>query len=288
VENVTISGCRFLGDGVALAGVSTGGEISKINGKYLGRNGAVRNVVLENLYFERIVSEAIDINWHTQDLRATNITCYNCDVGGVDEIIDVGGDVHTTAANECRNIRFTNVFIKNDAAGPIETVSVHVKGRSRNVSFHNLRIVRRNEAGAGSAGVRVWNSDDTVFDGLVVDGCASGIVSAARGQHVPKRLKFMNVTVRNYDGEAIQLEGENCVLDGFEIDGTGAGAQAMDLLAFTNSTIRNGRITTAGRLGVRVQPSCSSVVIDNVIIRGTPPGRKFNVRGRNIRLSRIG
>ena len=287
VEDVMIQGCRFMGEGVALTGISTGGDISKTNGKHLHRDGAVRNIVLENLYFERTVTEAIDINWHTRDVRATNITCRNCDVGGMNEVIDIGGDVHTTEVNDCRNISFTNVIIENDVAGPTETVSVHIKGRSRNVSFHSLRILRRNEVGSGSAGVRVWNSDDTTLNGLIVDGCASGVVSAARGQQVPKRLKLRAVTIRNYDGEAIQLEGQDSLLDGFDIDGTGSAPQAVDLLSLTNSTIRNGRIRTKGRSGVRVQPSCSQLTVDNVAVTGALAGKSFDVRGRNIRLSRV-
>lgn len=188
VEQVTIRDGRFLGGGVALTGVSTGGEIDKVNGKFVGRDGAVKNLLLDKLYFERTVSEAIDLNWHTQGVRATNIRCYNCDTGGVDEIIDIGGDVRTTEANQCRDIRFSNVSIVNDLPGATKTVAVQVKGRSRNVFFSNLKISRRGEAGAGSAGVRVWNSDNTGFDGLEIDGSAFGILSTARGQRVPKRL----------------------------------------------------------------------------------------------------
>jgi hypothetical protein len=288
VEDVRVKDCRFLGEAIALGGISTGGDLSKVNGKFLGSNGAVRNIVLENLYFERTVTEAIDINWHTQNVRAANITCVNCNTGGVDEVIDIGGDINATEANRCRNIRFSKVLIRNDAAGPTETIAVHVKGGSRDIEFRDLKILRRNEVGSGSAGVRVWNSNDARFDGVVVDGCASGIVSAARGQYLPQRLRFTNVTVRNYDGEAIQLEGKDCVLDGFDIDGTGTASQAIDLIAFTDSTIRNGRIRTSGRTGIRVQRNCSRVSIDNVTVNGSPSGKKLDVRGRDVRVSRIG
>lgn len=284
VHGVIIEDTRFLGDGVALAGIATGGQISKVDGRPINSNGAVDDIRLERLYFERTFTEAIDINWHTQNIYIRDIHAYNCDVGGVDEVIDIGGDVHTTATNACRNISLENVTIENDTPGQTDTVGIHVKGQSRNVSLRNIKMKRVSATG-NNAGIRIWNTNETLVDGLVVDGYAYGVVSAAAGYRPPEAITLKNVDIKNYRRDAIQLEGRGIALEGFNIDGARADGVGLELIGVSGIVMRNGTMRHVGVRGLRVGQYSSEVLVEDVTADGLRSGKAFDIRSRNVKFA---
>lgn len=284
VEGVRVTDTRFLGAGVAMLGIATGGQISKVDGKGINADGAVRNVRLERLYFEKIRSEAIDINWHTRNLVARAITAIDCDLGGEDEAIDIGGDLDATEANNCRDIVFEDVMVRNSSARSSDTIGIHVKGGSRNVILRNVRISRPPAPGR-TVGLRIWNALDTNVEGLVVDGCTYGVVSVGSGNRVPAGMALRKLAVRHYQEDAIELQGDRIVLDDFEVDESRAKGVGLELLNASRATVRNGRITTRGRVGIKVRPTTSASVLENVAVNGRHKGAGFELQTRGVRLA---
>lgn len=277
VEGVTIEGNRFLGNAVALAGVATGCQISKVDGTQIVTDGVVNNVTIRNNYFERTVDEAVDINWHTQNAVIDGNTCVNCDYGGANEIIDVGGDVATTSANQCRNITITNNKIVNDIAGAATTVAIHIKGRSNDVIVADNVIVRTNDTGS-NVGIRIWNTDDTIVRNNCISGYASAVTSTDAGENLPQRCLISGNIARNFRTDAFDLRGSQFTVEGNEVDGTGAAGMGFDLLFLSRSVIRGNKVTSSPSTGFRAQNSCADLTFANNRVSTTAAGQGFDLQ----------
>lgn len=273
VDGVTIENNKFLLDGL-VGGVGVGGVTSKTTGtggSGAANDGLVNNVRIVGNYFEDAFTEAVDVNWHTRNIVIAHNYCYNCNTDGVNEVIDVGGDVNTTAANQCRNIVIAHNNIVNDVAGATSTVAIHIKGRSNDAIVEGNVITRTGST--GGVAIRVWNSDDVIIRANTVSGYDYAIATTDSGESLPQRVVVDSNITRDYGVDGMEFRGVNFTIVNNQTEGTGSTGAGIDIPNLTRSTISGNKVVASAASGIRVSaPSADLTITDNRVYGATVAG----------------